>query len=303
MLKFLFLYLVAFVGASLYHEISSAPEIIAKPYSLLYFYAYDCKFCNAFDPDFEYVASLYSGNDNFQIVKVNGRQQKHLTSQFEVTSFPSLRFYDTIQKRVVSFNGERLVAALQDFIEENSDAVPDKEKIILSIDLVESAADVENINGPVLIAFASKMSDGWKKYHYPSHYYQRLAREYPEVRFKIVFYEHDPAKLMLMYHVSNIPSLVYLDGDYIKVFNTFSTNQMVNFLISEEQLREFVENAAIAEEGKSFASAEELETHAMGLEYEGHKQRRGGMNVVQNTNDEVISLDEEYEKLVGEISL
>lgn len=303
MLKLFLLYLVAFVAASHYHEIKSAQEILVKPYSLLYFYSHDCKYCNAFDPDFEYVASLYGGNDNLQIVKVNGREQRQLANTFGVKSFPSLRFYDTALKSVVSFNGQRLVAALQDFIEDNSDALPDKEKLTMSIDVVKTAEEVENANGPVLVAFASKMSDDWKKYYYPNHFYQQLAREFPHVRCKIVFFEHDPAELMQKYHVSNIPSLVYVDGDKIKVYNTFSTNQMVNFAIPEERLREFIESAGVEEQGKSFSSLENLKEHVMALEYEGHKQWRGGMNVVPKGNGEILPIEDEYERLLEGIRL
>lgn len=303
MLISLLLYLVAFASASAYREISSAQEIISKPYSLLYFYAYDCKFCNAFEPDFEYIASLYSGNDNLQIVKVDGRKQKHLSSQFEIRSFPSLRLYDTVHKKVVSFNGERLVSALQDFIEDYSDAVPDTDKIEMSIGIVESSTELETSGEPILVAFASKISDDWKRYYYPNHFYQRLARQFPLIKFKIVFYEHDLASLMLKYHVSNIPSLAYIEGDYLKVYNTFSTNQMVNNLISEDIMTEFVENVRIKEEGKSFSSLAELETHVMDLEYDGHKQWRGGMNLVQNANEEDVSLDQEYARLVEHICL
>lgn len=303
MLTIFLLYLVAFATARDFLEIKSTAEIVSKPYSLLYFHTHDCQYCNAFDPDFEYIASLYNGNDNLQIAKINGREQTNLSKMFGVTSFPTVKLYDATTKKVISFTGERLIGALQDFLEENSDALPNKDKIRMNIDVVQTAEEIDNATGPVLVVFASKISDDWKKYYYPNHFYQRLARDFPDVKFKIVFFEEDRADLMQKYHVSNIPSLVYVDGDYIKVHNTFSTNQLVNYMIPEDKLREFVENVHIEEKGMSFLSLDELQTHVVGLEYEGHKQWRGGMNVVQNKNNEKLTLEEEYAKLVDKIGL
>lgn len=286
-------------------EVESTEEILKKPFTFIYFGAADCRYCEAFDPDFEYLSALYNGNDNFQAVKIDGRAQKDLVQLFDVTTFPTLKLYDAKQKQVFTYTQPREVEQIEKFIQEKGGAVPD---LLAVKSNIKEVARVEEVNslvdrGPVLIAFVSRLSMDWSNYYYPGHFYQRLSWGFPDTRFLIVFADEIESELMEKYHVSNIPSLVFVDKSFVKIYNTLSTNQMVNYKITEEKIREFMQNIDQIENGLWFEDLDSLYLHAQGLEYEGHKQRKGGMNVIQSREDQSLNEDEEYALLLANIGL
>lgn len=282
-------------------EISSTSEIITKPFSLIYFYAPDCRYCEGFNPDFEYLSALYNGNTDLQVVKVNGRKHKDMVRLFDVKSFPSLKLYDADQKQVVTYSQARDVEKIEQFIQEKTRATPD----LLGVEsLINEVSHVSDLNitdeQPLLLAFVSRLSLDWITYYYPGHFYQSIAREYPNITFAIVFADEIDSELMQKYHVSNIPSLVLVDKSGIQVHNTLSTNQMVNYKISEEDIRDIIERKD-HEEGW-FPDLDSLYQHVESLEYDGHRQRKEGMNVIES-REENHDMDEEYQMLLAQIRL
>lgn len=301
-MKLLFLLWALLVAAS-HRDISSTQEILEKPYTFIYFHADDCQFCQAFNPDFEYLASLYNASKNLQMVRIDGRKHKDLVQLFGVTSFPTLKLYDAKEKQIISYNNPRLKENIRRFIEEHSDAVATETNLEQNVQVVESLADIDTSSKPVLLAFVSRRSLDWKDYFYPNHFYQRVAREFPQVDFKLVFYESAGPEVMQKYHVSNIPSLVFLDTNYIKVFNSYSTNQLVNHVISEDALRHFMLHVREEEQGKSFATEADLGAFVAAMDFEGHMQRKGGMNVIDSRTRGDMTLEEEYSALLESIGL
>lgn len=293
MLLLLWLLAVAALSAV---EVSSRSGILEKPYSLIYFYAPDCKYCEAFSPQYDYLAQLYSDNDNFHAVKVNGRVHKDLVLLFGVTVYPTLKLYDDVNKKVVTFNGARSPELLDKFIGEHTDATANISAVPQH---VEEVSDVAHVLAPQLVAFVSRLSD-WRAYYYPSHFYQQLAREHPEIKFSVVFTNENGSELMAKYHVSNTPLLVYVASDGIGIYNTLSTNHMVNYRLDEDKVRLFLDRAGV---GEWFNSETELAAHAEKLEFEGHKQRKGGMNVVESRPGAVADVDAQYEMLMAQIAL
>lgn len=294
-------WLIGAVIASVLH-VSSVDEIIRKQKTVLYFYATDCKFCAAFDPDFEYITKLYAPDDDVQIVKVNGRRHKALTQIFGIQSFPALKFYDHKSKNVVTFQRPRTVDNVISFINQNADVEPDLSRITLDVEVVESVAEVENLRkaGPVLLAFVLRISSDWRTYYYPHHIYQKIARQFDTITFALVFADEGSSELPQKYLVSNMPSLV-LVGDRIRTFNTLSTNQMVNYELSHNKIVDFLENPEV---GETFDTVEELAKHAEQLRFVGHLQTKSGMNFVSSQLRNVdLDLEDEFTNLLDQIGL
>lgn len=286
-------------------EVKSTDEILRKPFSLIYFSASDCKFCEAFNPDFDYLSALYNHNAHFQAVKVDGRAQIDLVRLFDVSSFPTLKLYDSQHKQVHSYTSARDVEHIEQFIQEKTSAAPNMEEISSNVMEVKPGFDVDVLiaEKPVVIAFVSRLSPDWMTYYYPNHLYQRMSREFPQYQFVISFADGSDSQLMQRYHVSNIPSMVLVDKSFIKIHNTLSTNQMVNYKIPEDELRQFLADAEEVKEGLWFPDLDSLHIYADGLEYDGHKQWKGGMNVVDSRSDDKLDADEEYEYLLARIGL
>lgn len=285
-------------------EISSTQQILQKPYSLIYFSASDCRYCADFNPDFEYISTLYNGNENLQVVKVNGRVHKDLVKLFEVAAFPTLKLYDTTQKKVLTYSDPRTVEDIERFLQDETGAIPQLDNIITVVEEVATPKDVEALSshGKVLLVFISRQSYDWSTYYYPGHYYQRLSREYPELKFGIVFADEVGTELMEQYHISNMPSAVLLDGPAVKILNTVSTNQMVNYKLTEEMIRKLIVNADIKEENLWFENVDALAQYAASVEFDGHKQRKAGMNFIES-RELNLDADEEYELLLSKIGL
>lgn len=285
-------------------EVSSTGALLEKTYSLIYFYAPDCQFCAAFDDDFDYLSALYNDNDNLQTVKINGRVHKDIASLFEVNLFPSIKLYDTSESKVVTYGLDRTLENLIGFVDENTDAKADGSNIVTSVKVVASSEELDLLQQeqPVLMAFVASTSSDWNTYYYPNHFFQRIAAENPRITFALVFADIIDSELLQRFRVSNIPSLVYSKGSAVKIYNTLSTNQMINYKLLEESVREFVEKLEDTDE-MWFADSDMLEQYANGLEYDGHKHRKPGMNVVNNQNSEAIDIDEEYQRLLNRIEL
>lgn len=290
-------------------EISSVQEIVARPISLIYFYAPDCQYCLAFSEDFEYLSYLYNSETDFQIVQVNGRENKYLKELFDVNYFPTLKLYDDLKKKVVTFTEIRLVINLQKFIKENTQIEPDTNKSenkIASISTKKEIDEIKKRKESVLIAFVDKQDKTWANYYYPMHFYQALARRSPDIEFTLKFMEDGGFELMETYHVSNTPSLVLVDGNHIGIHNTLSTNQMTNYKLEAEDVETFLSDFRAKKEGTWFKDSDSLSIFAENSRFVGHVQRKPGMNYVESqvTGDLAgLGLEEQYQILLDNINL
>lgn len=288
-------------------EVSSKEEILAKPQAFVYFYAPDCKYCNAFNDDFEYISHIYNHDQQFHAVKINGRKHGDLVNLFGVTSFPSLKFYDNSKKRVTTFQKQRLAQNVEAFIGELSQVTPNYSAIKMGFAEVNSVDDVETLlalDRPVLIAFVNSESSEWKSFHYPSHYFQQSARAHPEIAFAVKFIDQGDSKLMEKYHVSNAPSVVLLADGQIGIHNTLSTNQMINYILDSETIDAVIGSMAEKPEGVWFGSESGLAEYASSLEFEGHKQKKYGMNYVESrANGDGMTIEEQYQMLLDSVGL
>lgn len=287
-------------------EISSTAEIVESPYTLLYFYAPDCKFCNEFEPDFTYLEGLYEDNDDLRFAKVNGRKQKQLIDLFGISLFPTLKIYDTNSKTIAHFQQRRTLENLEDFIARYTSATPNEGAFQSNIKILSSLSDLDDYttdNNEVVIAFISRRSPEWLRHYYPNHFYQQLATQYKDTAFAMVFADEEGMEILAKYQVSNFPSLMAITRNSIRTFNTFSTNVMSNNDLDEGKVKQFLKEPESLNEYQTFTDIKQLEKHATSREYEGHKQLKPGMNIGNMAPKEAKALDEEYEELLRDLEL
>ncbi|OBA22238.1 thioredoxin-like protein [Metschnikowia bicuspidata var. bicuspidata NRRL YB-4993] len=290
-------------------EVSSIEEIVTKPVSLIYFYAPDCQYCQLFDDDFQYLSHIYSENSKFQIIKINGREQKYFKELFDVKLYPTLKLYDHLNKQVITFKDGRLIENLQDFIKKHAEVEPDLTRVKQELNAILLKADVERlqkIGRSVLIAFVRRQDEYWEKYHYPDHFYQSIGRNHPSIEFTVNFFEDGEFELMELYHVSNIPALVLIEGSHIGVYNTLSTNPMSNYMLDANDVEAFLSDFHSKKEGTWFQDVHLLARYAESSQYLGHKQRKTGMNYVEGVVKGKMSelgIEEQYRILLDKITL
>lgn len=296
---------VAFTIAQVF-EIESVDDILGNEFTLLYFYAPDCKYCNEFNPDFAYLAELYSHNQNLNFGKTNGRSNKELADLFKVNKFPTIKLYDAHKKKVAHFEKERSTTHLKDFITTYTKLYPDEGNVVSNIELVSSLKELNDIvehNEEVVLAFATRQSPEWKRFHYSDHFYQKIAALERSRKFVLVLADENGSDILEEYHVSNFPSIVMLTPKSIRAFNTLSTNVITNHLLDEDKVTQFLNLSQELEETFSFGSLQELKDFVESREYDGHKQVKPGMNIHNVGSIASKSTDEEYEDLLYHIEL
>ena len=288
-------------------EVSSVEQILTKPISLIYFFAPDCQFCHAFLEDYEYLSLIYNENSRFQVVGINGREHEDLKNMFGVTHFPTIKLYNDEKKQVVTFKEARLVENVLNFVKRYANIEPRTGETKNRIARVFNIADIEELKhsmDAVLIAFVNKGDRNWVKLHYPSHFYQELARTFDNVKFAIKYFEDAESDLMQKYHVSNVPALILLEGNHIGAFNSLSTNPMRNYKIDAHDIKQFLDKFRSRSEGIWFEDLDSLALYAENARFTGHMERKAGMNYIEgNTRDDMsgLKLEEQYLILVDKI--
>eukprot|EP00727_Mastigamoeba_balamuthi_P013430 m51a1_g871 putative protein disulfide isomerase (788) ;mRNA; f:831594-834424 len=93
-----------FAGVAL----DSSKDVLVK------FYAPWCGHCKALAPVYEKVSAAYAAEDSVVIAEVNCDAEKDLCSKYEVTGFPTLKFFPKGNKAGSPYSGGR---AIEDFVE------------------------------------------------------------------------------------------------------------------------------------------------------------------------------------------
>ncbi|ODQ80573.1 hypothetical protein BABINDRAFT_160835 [Babjeviella inositovora NRRL Y-12698] len=77
-------------------------------YTLVYFYAEQCRHCNALDPIYTGLADLFTyGDSKVQVTKVDGRQNEALRRKFDVISFPTIKLFEPGGREIAAYTGVR----------------------------------------------------------------------------------------------------------------------------------------------------------------------------------------------------
>lgn len=286
-------------------EISSVNDILKEKHTLIYFYAPDCKYCAAFEPQFEYLAKVYEGNEDFQTVKINCRKHRLLAETLEVQAFPTFKIYDRENKQMAVFTNKRTLENLDDFIATYSPARANPENLDITVKTLETARELNEFlqsGRPLALVIATSSSAEWSTFYYPTHFFHRMSKEDPNTTYAIVFADKSDGEILRRYHVSNFPSMLYFGRHGVRALNTWSTNVMQNYKLEEEEARLFVRTCSEARDRDGwFASAGELGEYAGSLEYEGHRHFKGGFNVVEGGSGGDVDAD--YNQLVADIAM
>lgn len=305
MYTFISLFVHLYVVVAL--EALSSADILTKSISLVYFYRPDCRFCEDLSPTIDHLQDLYNHNHDFQVVKVNGWACQDLVNLFLVQAYPTLKLYDDTKKLVATYSGDRLVALIEEFIAENSEAKPDLSKSTsLVVSIVHKAdLDYHLAKKPVLIAFVESHRPDWKQSRHRFHFYQTLARRHSEIVFATASITEVSSELLQFFKVSNSPSLVYYDGQKIGIYRTL--NAIPEQSLEESHITLFldsVEDGKEARAGLWFQSSEELHKYANLEKPDFQPEMKLGMNYIASPErDFTDDIESQYDQLVRKISL
>jgi len=87
---------------------------------LVEFYAPWCGHCKTLAPKFEKVAAAFSRENNVVVAKVDADKHKDLGGRYEVSGFPTLKFFPKSNKKGEPYNGGREESDLLGFLNEKA---------------------------------------------------------------------------------------------------------------------------------------------------------------------------------------
>lgn len=288
-------------------EALSSADILARPISLIYFYRPDCRFCEELSPTIDHLLNLYNHNQDFQIVKVNGRARQDLVKLFLVQAYPTLKLYDDSKKLVTSYSGKRLVELLEQFILENSQATPNwlnSASLVVSIN-GKSDLDHHLAKNPVLIAFVDSSRPEWRQSRYSFHFYHGLARENPDIVFATTSITEVSSELLQYFKVSNSPSLVYYDGQKIGTYRTLETDS--EQALDESDIKSFIDSipeSQVERIGSWFSNSHDLNRHADSIKSKFVQGIMPGMNYIASSEKDFSDdIESQYDELLQKVFL
>lgn len=93
---------------------------------LVEFYAPWCGHCKRLAPDYEVVANAFAGEDNVVVAKIDCDANKEKCSEFEVTGYPTLKWFGKDNKAGDKYEGARDIEAFVTFINNKAGTARDK---------------------------------------------------------------------------------------------------------------------------------------------------------------------------------
>lgn len=90
---------------------------------LVEFYAPWCGHCKSLAPTYEQLGSLYAGQKDVVIARLDGAEYQETANRFDVSGFPTLKYFPKgLDKAVEDYQGARELEALVDFVNAKSGA-------------------------------------------------------------------------------------------------------------------------------------------------------------------------------------
>ncbi|RCH82145.1 hypothetical protein CU098_000237, partial [Rhizopus stolonifer] len=98
-----------------FHEIALSP----KKNVLVEFYASWCGHCKNLAPIWEKVASAYANEANCVVAKIDADQEKDIGTEFDISGFPTIKFFPAGATEPIPYEGARSEAAFIEFLNEH----------------------------------------------------------------------------------------------------------------------------------------------------------------------------------------
>lgn len=90
--------------------------VLGSKAALVEFYAPWCGHCKSLAPKYEALAKAFAGENDVVIAKVDATEESELGSRFEISGYPTLKFFPAGSADAESYEGQREVEAMVDFI-------------------------------------------------------------------------------------------------------------------------------------------------------------------------------------------
>jgi len=98
----------------------SFDNAIKGKHALVEFYAPGCGHCKRLAPDYDKVSQSFEGEENVLIAKVDADEHKDLGKRFDVSGFPTIKFFPKGSSEGEVYNGGRTPKEFVDFINEKT---------------------------------------------------------------------------------------------------------------------------------------------------------------------------------------
>ena len=298
-------------GAAPLHDIrdSNYRDVLEqRNYLFVYFYSTSCRYCEQFNPDFNYLSALYRDDPQVQLVKANAHRNRELRTLFGIEQYPSLRFYNAQSGNVVAFLQMRTIEAITGFLKYHTGATANFANVQSAITrLTDDTAShflATSTRGKIIV-FITNYTEQWEAAHYPLHFYQAFPQRYPQYDFAIAYVDKtDTLSLQRRFRISNTPSLLMVEPETgrLKTFHTNSQNHLANDRLTPEQCAAFIDTDATGQWHADLAALQAAATHVDA--YDGHKQRKmQRMHIVQSLQEEPKLLADEYNDLLQQLTM
>lgn len=290
------------VGDSNYQDV-----LAQRNYLLVYFYSTSCRYCEQFNPNFNYLSALYRDDPRVQLVKANAHRNRELRTRFGITQYPSLRLYNAQSGDVVAFLQMRTIEAITGFLKYHTSATANFDNVQSALTRLtdDTAGDFLATARGKVIVFITNYTEQWEAAHYPLHFFQTFPQRYPQYDFGIAYVDKsDTLALQRRFRISNAPSLLLLEPETgrLKTFHTNSQNHLANDRLTSEQCADFIDTDATGQWHADLAALQAAATHVN--TYDGHKQRKlQRMHIVQSLQEEPKLLADEYHDLLQQLTM
>lgn len=222
-------------------------------YTFINFYSKQCIRCQKLAPNFQILTQLFN-NTKIQIAQLEGRENKRIRKKESIAGFPTLRLYAFDGTHLGSYNGDRSIEDMADFVNSHTGVVPNWPDLkVLQISSKLELDEIVTMEDNVVLAFIAPWLENWVgKYSF----IERLASKLSNVRFiKVDATSEEATELTSLYKIDKFPTILHFNShDSLTNFRILEINKDID-IIDGPTIEEFLNNQI----GQAYESIENLE--------------------------------------------